>query len=79
MIDFNEYIKDTIHTLNSAKVNIMDLSEEDRRIALDLEHEITRTVENGATENFFHVLNEWKHIFIYGSDCCSSEFQIDLS
>jgi hypothetical protein len=68
MIDFNEYINDTIHTLNSAKVNIMDLSEEDRKSALDLEHEMNKTVENGATENFFQVLDEWKNIFIYGSE-----------
>jgi len=68
MINFNEYINDTIHTLNSAKVNIMDLSEEDRKTALELEHEMNKTVENGATEKFFHVLDEWKHIFIYGSE-----------
>ena len=78
-MDFNEYIKDTIHTLNSAKVNIMDLSESDRKTALDLEHEITITVENGATEKFFHVLNEWKTIFIYGSDGCPSELQADFT
>lgn len=79
MMDLNEYIKDTIHILNSAKVNIMDLSETDRKTALDLEHEITITAEGGATEKFFHVLNEWKNIFIYGSDCCPSEFQSDFT
>jgi hypothetical protein len=68
MIDYNEYIKSTIHTLNSAKVNIMDLSEEDRKTALDLEYEMNTSAENGATERFFQVLDEWKDIFIYGSE-----------
>ena len=72
MIDFNEYINDTIHTLNSANVNIMDLSEEDRKTALDLEHEMNKTVENGATEQFFQVLDEWKNIFIYGRELSMS-------
>ena len=29
MIDYNEYINDTIHVLNLAGVNIMDISEEE--------------------------------------------------
>jgi len=77
MIDYNEYINDTIHVLNSAGVNIMDIPEEERKLALDLEQKLNETVNNGARENFFEVLDEWKNIFISDTDFNTSDFLTD--
>ncbi len=68
MIDYNEYINDTIHVLNLAGVNIMDISERERKVALNLELKMNETVNNGAREDFFEVLDEWKSIFISERD-----------
>ncbi len=78
MIDYNEYINDTIHALNLAGVNIMDISEEERKFALNLEQKMNETVNNGARENFFEMLDEWKNIFISDKNFNSSEFQTDF-
>ncbi len=78
MIDYNEYINDTIHILNSAGVNIMDIPEKERKLALDLEQKLNETVNNGARENFFEVLDEWKNIFISDTDFNTSDFLADF-
>ncbi len=78
MIDYNEYINDTIHDLNLAGVNFMDISEEDRKLALGLEQKMNETVNKGARENFFEVLDEWKNIFINDTNFNTSEVRTDF-
>ncbi len=78
MIDYNEYINDTIHVLNLAGVNFMDISEEERKVALSLEQKMNETVNNGAREDFFEVLDEWKNIFIVEKHFNTSDFRADF-
>lgn len=64
MTDFNKCVADTVDILNLAEVNLMGLSEEDRRKSLILEQEMTETANRGDTETFFKVLDEWRGILM---------------
>ena len=79
MIDYNKYIDDTIQILNSAGVHIMDLSQEERKRALDLEEIMNETVNADATEIFFRILDEWKTILMSGNDFNAFELQANFN
>lgn len=79
MIDYNKYINDTIQILDSAKVNIMDLSQEERKKTLDLERIMNETVNADATEIFFKILNEWKTILMSKNDFNAFELQANFN
>ncbi len=64
MVDHDRYIEDAIHILNVAEINLMEISEADRRRTLDLELEMTEAADNGDTERFFNLLYGWKCILM---------------
>ena len=53
MIHYDKYINNTIHMMNSTKMDFTDIPEQDRAVAMDIELEITQAAYNGDTENFF--------------------------
>ena len=79
MIDYNKYIDDTIQILNSAEVNIMDLSQEERKRTLNLEKRMNETVNAGATEIFFKLLDEWKTILMSGNEFNAFELRANFN
>ncbi len=79
MIDYNEHINDTIHILNIAKVNLMDLSRDERTETLKLEQKMNETVNSDDTENFFKILGQWKNILINGTRFNTSKFFSDFA
>ena len=79
MIDYNKYIDDTIQILNSAEVNMMDLSQEERKRALDLEEIMNETINADAAEIFFKILDEWKILLMSGNDFNAFELQANFN
>ena len=79
MIDYNKYIDDTIQILNLSEVNIMDLSQEERKRTLDLEKRMNETVNTDATEIFFKLLDEWKTILMNGNGFNAFELQANFN
>ena len=79
MIDYNKHIDDTIQILNSAEVNMMDLSQEERKIALDLEEIMNDSVNADATEIFLKILDEWRTILMGGNDFNTFELQANFN
>ena len=79
MIDYNKHIDDTIQILNSAEVNMMDLSQEERKRALDLEEIMNETVNADAADIFFKILDEWKSILMGGNDFNAFELQANFN
>jgi hypothetical protein len=68
MVDYNKHIANTIHILNLAEVNIMEISESGRKRSLNLEFEITEAANRGETEKFFRLLDEWRGILMGATD-----------
>ena len=68
MVDYEKHIANTIHILNLAEVNIMEISERGRKRSLDLEFEITEAANKGDTEKFFRLLDEWRGILMGGME-----------
>jgi hypothetical protein len=66
MVDHDKYIVQTIHILNLAEVDLMEISEADRSRTLKLEMEMTEAVNSGDTENFFNLLDDWRCILMRG-------------
>lgn len=68
MGNYDKHIANTIHVLNLAEVNIMEISENGRKRSLDLEFEITEAANNGDSEKFFRLLDEWREILMGGME-----------
>jgi len=68
MVNYEKHIKNTIHILNLAEVNIMEISEIGRKRSLALEFEITEAANKGDTEKFFSLLDEWRDILMGGME-----------
>ena len=68
MVNYEKHIANTIHILNLAEVNIMEISERGRKRSLDLEFEITEAANKGDTEKFFRLLDEWRGILMGGME-----------
>ncbi|MBW1888225.1 MAG: hypothetical protein JRI52_07745 [Deltaproteobacteria bacterium] len=68
MINYEKQIANTIHILNLAEVNIMEISENGRKRSLDLEFEITEAANKGDEEKFFRLLDEWREILMEGME-----------
>ena len=58
MANYDKHIANTIHILNLAEVNIMEISENGRKRSLDLEFEITEAANKEDTEKFFSLLDD---------------------
>lgn len=68
MVDHDKYIVQTIHILNLAEVDLMEISEADRSRTLKLEMEMTEAAISGDTENFFNLLDDWRCILMRGEE-----------
>ncbi len=68
MANYDKHIANTIHILNLAEVNIMEISENGRKRSLDLEFEITEAANKEDTEKFFSLLDEWRDILMGGME-----------
>ena len=68
MMNYDKHISNTIHILNLAEVNIMEISEIGRKRSLTLEYEITEAANTGDTEKFFSLLDEWRDILMGGME-----------
>ena len=68
MDNYDKHIANTIHILNLAEVNIMEISENGRKRSLDLEFEITEAANKEDTEKFFSLLDEWRDILMGGME-----------
>ena len=68
MVNYDKHIANTIHILNLAEVNLMEISENGRKRSLDLEFEITEAANKGDTEKFFKLLDEWRDILMGGME-----------
>jgi len=68
MVNYEKHIKNTIHILNLAEVNLMEISEIGRKRSLVLEYEITEAADNGDSEKFFRLLDEWRDILMGGME-----------
>ena len=64
MVNYEKHIKNTIHILNLAEVNLMEISEIGRKRSLTLEYEITEAANDGDSERFFRLLDEWRDILM---------------
>lgn len=64
MVNYEKHIKNTIHILNLAEVNLMEVSQIGRKRSLTLEYEITEAANKGDSERFFTLLDEWRKILI---------------
>ena len=68
MVDYEKHIANTIHILNLAEVNLMEISENGRKRSFALEFEITEAANKGDTEEFFRLLDEWRGILMGGME-----------
>lgn len=68
MVNYEKHIKNTIYILNLAEINLMEISEKGRKRSLDLEFEITEAANNGNSEKFFRLLDEWRDILMGGME-----------
>ena len=68
MVNYEKHIANTIHILNLAEVNLMEISENGRKRSLDLEFEITEAANSEDSEKFFNLLDEWRGILMGGME-----------
>ena len=68
MDDYDEYIENTVHILDLAEVDFMEISKADRRRTLELELEMTEAADNQDTAKFLMLLDQWRSIFMRGTE-----------
>jgi len=66
MVDYDEHIANTIEILTLAEVNLMEISEMDRKISLDLEIKMTEAANRDDSQQFFKLLDDWRCMLMRG-------------